>query len=196
MDVIVSGDDLTVKGRVFSHTDPDDPDSALETQLGGTLSTPNPLSLTALGLQGSGEVGIVASAFSATVDSSVTNFCPPLSDPPCPVIDLPKPDLVPTLETCSPLTVRVTNMGGGAADPSTTRVEVLATIPIPRDFATPSIAAGKDVVIKAGTLPDFCRVGTGCNVTATADVNDVVMESVPLGETNNRDDLRCVKVGP
>jgi hypothetical protein len=158
--------------------------------VGGTLSTPNPLSLKDLDLQGSGEVGIVASAFSATVDSSVTNFCPPLSDPPCPVIDLPKPDLVPMVETCNPLTVRVKNMGGGAADPSTTRVEVLATIPIPMDFATPSIAAETGVVIAAGKLPDFCRVGTGCNVTATADVNDVVTES---DETNNGDDLRCVK---
>jgi hypothetical protein len=33
-----------------------------------------PLSLTALGLQGSREVGVVATAINAVVDSSVTNF--------------------------------------------------------------------------------------------------------------------------
>ena len=61
-------------GRAFRHMDPQDPNSALGTQVGGTLTTPTPLSLTALGLQGSGEVGVVATAISAVVDSSVTNF--------------------------------------------------------------------------------------------------------------------------
>ncbi len=74
MDVVVSGDDLIVTGRAFRHTVPGDPDSVLGTQVGGTLATPIPLSLAALGLQGSGEVGIVASAINAVVDSSVTNF--------------------------------------------------------------------------------------------------------------------------
>ncbi len=74
MDVVVSGDDLIVTGRAFTHMSPGDPDSALGTQVGGTLSTPTPLSLTALGLQGSGEVGVVATAINAVVDSSVTNF--------------------------------------------------------------------------------------------------------------------------
>ena len=46
----------------------------LGTQVGGPLLTPAPLSLAALGLQGSGEVGVVASAINAVVDSSVTNF--------------------------------------------------------------------------------------------------------------------------
>src|SRR5437899_1058270 len=71
---IVSADHPTGTGSAFRHTAPDDPDSALGTLVGGTLSTPRPLSLRALGLQGSGEVGIVASASSAAVDSSVTNF--------------------------------------------------------------------------------------------------------------------------
>ena len=74
MDVVVRGDDLSVTGRAFRHMIPDDPDSAVGTRVGGTLSTPTPLNLTALGLQGSGEVGIVASAMNAVVDSSVTNF--------------------------------------------------------------------------------------------------------------------------
>lgn len=74
MDVVVSGDDLTVTGRAFRHTSPDDPDSAIGTQVGGTLTTPTLLSLAALGLQGSGEVGVVATAINAVVDSSVTNF--------------------------------------------------------------------------------------------------------------------------
>jgi hypothetical protein len=74
MEVVVNGDAVTVTGRAFGHDAPDDPDSTVGTQVGGTLTTPTPLSLTALGLQGSGEVGIVASAISAVVDSSVTNF--------------------------------------------------------------------------------------------------------------------------
>ena len=74
MEVVVSGDDLSVTGRAIGHDDPNDPNSALGTPVGGTLSTPKPLSLTNLGLQGSGEVGIVASAISGAVDSSVTNF--------------------------------------------------------------------------------------------------------------------------
>ncbi len=77
MDVVVAGDAFTVTGKVFRHTAPNDPNSALGTEV---FQVPGPISfngsLTAEGLDsgGSGEVGIAASAISAVVDSSVTNF--------------------------------------------------------------------------------------------------------------------------
>jgi hypothetical protein len=61
-----------VTGKVFTHTTPLDPDSALGAQLGATL-TYEPSALPA-GVSPTGENGIVAQAVSAVVDLSVTNF--------------------------------------------------------------------------------------------------------------------------
>jgi N-acetylneuraminic acid mutarotase len=71
MDVVVSGGNVTVTGKVFRHTVPSDPNSPVDGQVGGTLSFTGPLPA---GVGTTGEVGIVASAISAVVDSSVTNF--------------------------------------------------------------------------------------------------------------------------
>jgi len=75
MDVVVTGASFSVTGKVFSHTDPLDPNSALGPQVGGALGTLTFTStLASKGLTASGEVGITATAKSATVNSSVTNF--------------------------------------------------------------------------------------------------------------------------
>jgi len=71
MDVVVSGGTVTVTGKVFRHTLPSDPNSPLGAQVGGTLVFSGALPA---GISTTGEVGIVASAISAVVDSSVTNF--------------------------------------------------------------------------------------------------------------------------
>ena len=68
--VIAHGDQVSVDGRVFRHVTPTNPNSPvmlfLKLNFLGSLS--------ALGLEDSGEVGIAASAFSTNVNSSVTNF--------------------------------------------------------------------------------------------------------------------------
>jgi hypothetical protein len=69
MDVAVDGG-VTVTGNVFKHVTPTSPNSAVDGLVGtltftGTLPT---------GVDTTGEVGIVGSAFSAVLDSSVTNF--------------------------------------------------------------------------------------------------------------------------
>jgi hypothetical protein len=71
MDVVVSGGNVTVTGKVFQHTVASDPNSSLGAQVGGTLSFSGALPA---GVSATGEVGIPASAISAVVDSSVTNF--------------------------------------------------------------------------------------------------------------------------
>jgi hypothetical protein len=71
MDVVVSGGSVTVTGKVFRHMDVKDPDSALGTQVGGTLSFS---SLRPAGVDATGQVGIISSATSANASSSVTNF--------------------------------------------------------------------------------------------------------------------------
>ena len=71
MDVAVSGGGVTVTGRVFRHTIPADPNSPADAQVGGTLSFSGALPE---GVEATGEVGIVASAASTSVNSSVTNF--------------------------------------------------------------------------------------------------------------------------
>ena len=63
---------FSVTGRVFTHSDPLDPNSAVDTQVGPTLTFSG--NLADFGLASSGEVGIAATAQSATVNSSVTNF--------------------------------------------------------------------------------------------------------------------------
>jgi hypothetical protein len=71
MSVVVSGGDVTVTGTAFRHTIATDPNSPVDGQVGGTLSFSGPLPA---GVSATGEVGMVASAISAVVDSSVTNF--------------------------------------------------------------------------------------------------------------------------
>jgi hypothetical protein len=74
MDVVVAGANVTVTGKVFRHTSPSDPDSALGAQVGGTLGTLSFTGPRPSGVDATGEVGIIASAKAAVVNSSVTNF--------------------------------------------------------------------------------------------------------------------------
>jgi hypothetical protein len=71
MDVGVSGAAVTVTGKVFRHTTPTDPNSGLVAQVGSTLSFSG---TRPAGVDGFGQVGGLAAAVSAAVDSSVTNF--------------------------------------------------------------------------------------------------------------------------
>jgi hypothetical protein len=71
MDVSLSGGDVSVYGRVFRHTSCQDADSLLDSQVGTTLYFGGTLPA---GVDPSGEFGVVASAVSAQVDSSVANF--------------------------------------------------------------------------------------------------------------------------
>ena len=59
-------------GKVFNHLDSLDPNSAVTSQVGGSLVFSG--TLAGAGLAGSGEVGIAATATNAVVNSSVTNF--------------------------------------------------------------------------------------------------------------------------
>jgi hypothetical protein len=72
MDVVVTGPTFSVTGKVFNHSDPLNPNSAVTTQVGGSLVFSG--TLAGAGLGGSGEVGIAATATNAVVNSSVTNF--------------------------------------------------------------------------------------------------------------------------
>jgi hypothetical protein len=71
MDVVVSGSNVTVTARVFRHMTPADPNSLTGAQVSGTLSFSG---ARPAGVDATGEVGIVASAVGASVNSSVTNF--------------------------------------------------------------------------------------------------------------------------
>jgi len=71
MDVVVSGADVSVTGNVYAHVTPTDPGSSLGAQVGTTLSFAGPRPS---GVEATGEVGVVASATSAVVNASVTNF--------------------------------------------------------------------------------------------------------------------------
>ena len=62
---------LEVTGKVFAHATATDPNSALGGQVGSTLEYSGPLPA---GVTSPGENGIMASAISAVVNSSVTNF--------------------------------------------------------------------------------------------------------------------------
>src|SRR5262249_51834603 len=64
-------DQIQVQALVFRHATPTNPNSNIE-PVGPILTFGG--SLTALGLEDSGEVGIAASAFSTNVNSSVTNW--------------------------------------------------------------------------------------------------------------------------
>jgi Zn-dependent metalloprotease len=71
MDVVVAGHSVDVTGRVFRHAIAQDADSGLGVQVGPTLifngARPG-------GVDVSGQVGIIAFAVSAVVDTSITNF--------------------------------------------------------------------------------------------------------------------------
>ena len=71
MDVSVSGANVAVTAKVFRHATGSDPNSPTGAQIGSTLvfSGARPA-----GVEATGEVGIVASATSSAVISSVTNF--------------------------------------------------------------------------------------------------------------------------
>ena len=71
MDVAVSGGTVTVTGKVFGHAVTTDPGSALGAQIGTSLGFSGTLPA---GVVSPGEVGLVASATSASVNSSVTNL--------------------------------------------------------------------------------------------------------------------------
>jgi hypothetical protein len=67
----VTGGNVTVTARVFRHTVSNDPNSLLGPQVGTTLSFTGPLPA---GVSAIGEVGVVAQAASAIVDTSIVNF--------------------------------------------------------------------------------------------------------------------------
>jgi hypothetical protein len=71
VDVVVGGSNVTVTAKVFRHGTPADPNSPTGAQIGGTLffSGARPA-----GVDATGEVGAIATATSAVVNSSVTNF--------------------------------------------------------------------------------------------------------------------------
>jgi hypothetical protein len=72
MSVFTGPDNFEVTAAVFRHATPTDPNSSVPRLPLGFLSFDG--SLSAAGLEDSGEVGIAASAFSTNVNSSVTNW--------------------------------------------------------------------------------------------------------------------------
>jgi hypothetical protein len=74
MDVTVDAGLVTVVGAVAAHAVPTDPNSALAVQVGPTLTFSATLGVGALvGVEATGEVGILAAAVNAANSSSVTN---------------------------------------------------------------------------------------------------------------------------
>jgi hypothetical protein len=74
MDVTVDGGGVSVIGTVVRHETPTDPDSPLTTQVGPTLTFSATLGIGALiGVDATGEVGILAAAVNAANSSTVTN---------------------------------------------------------------------------------------------------------------------------
>lgn len=71
MDVGVAGNSVSVTGKVFKHLIGQDPSSALDGRVGATLMFNG---ARPAGVDVTGQVGIIASAVSAVVDASVTNF--------------------------------------------------------------------------------------------------------------------------
>jgi len=70
--LVANQQQLVTSAAVFKHTTPTDPNSLVVIPHLAVLSFTG--SLSALGLDAEGEVGIAASAFSSNVNSSVTNF--------------------------------------------------------------------------------------------------------------------------
>jgi len=73
MVVIVTAANVSVTGKVFKHKIRTDLTSDVDGQVGTTLTFSG---ARPAGVDATGEVGIVASAASAAVDSSVANFAP------------------------------------------------------------------------------------------------------------------------
>jgi len=75
MDVTVAAGTVDVAGTVFRHQVPTDPDSALTTQVGPSLTFSGALGVGVFaGVDATGEVGVLASAVNAANSSSVTNI--------------------------------------------------------------------------------------------------------------------------
>lgn len=75
LDVLIAASAISVGGKVWRHALPGNPDSPLTTQVGTTLAYSGTLGVGPLaGVDGAGQVGIVASAVSAAVNTSATNF--------------------------------------------------------------------------------------------------------------------------
>jgi hypothetical protein len=74
MGVVVSDGSVTVTADVKKHTDPLSADSAVDGPVWATTPLTYSATLASLGLDATGEVGIIASAISAVVDTSVANF--------------------------------------------------------------------------------------------------------------------------
>jgi hypothetical protein len=71
MSVTVSGGNVVIAGKVFRHATPSDPNSALGAQIGVTL---NFNGARPAGVDAAGEVGMVGSGASTSINSSVANF--------------------------------------------------------------------------------------------------------------------------
>jgi hypothetical protein len=74
VDLAFEGHSLFVQAAVISLQDPTDPNSEVDRVIGGLQFKTFATSLEGIGLQPAGQVGVMASAISAVVDSSVTNW--------------------------------------------------------------------------------------------------------------------------
>ena len=73
LDLAFNGQDFTITGKVFSHAVASNPNSALASQVGATL-TYTDVAPWSTGLSNPYEIGLVARAVSGEVDTSITNF--------------------------------------------------------------------------------------------------------------------------
>jgi hypothetical protein len=83
VDLAFEGHSLSVEATVFSLQDPTDPNSEFDRVIGFLRFTTFQTSLEGIGLQPAGQVGVTASAISAVVDSSVTNWAAEGFEGPC-----------------------------------------------------------------------------------------------------------------
>ena len=74
VDLAFEGHSLSAEATVLSLQDPTDPNSEFDRVIGFLRFTTFQTSLEEIGLQSAGQVGIMASAINAVVDSSVTNW--------------------------------------------------------------------------------------------------------------------------
>ena len=74
VDLAFEGHSLFVQVAVISLQDPTDPNSEIDRVIGGLQFNTFATSLEEIGLQPAGQVGVMASAISAVVDSSATNW--------------------------------------------------------------------------------------------------------------------------
>lgn len=74
VDLAFEGHSLSVEATVLSLQDPTDPNSEFDRVIGFLRFKTFQTSLEGIGLQSAGQVGVMASAISAVVDSSVTNW--------------------------------------------------------------------------------------------------------------------------